>query len=69
MLVTTQLGVLRVHTPAGGLLATPALSLASKLCANSERGLLGVAVAPAFATSRFIYLYSTFNKFGNAVPG
>ena len=68
LLVTTQAGALRVHTPAGGLLATPALNLAGKLCANSERGLLGVAVDPAFATNRFVYLYYTFNKFANACP-
>lgn len=68
MLVTTQPGVLRVHTAAGGLVATAALNLGSKLCANSERGLLGVAVDPAFAANRFIYLYYTFNKFGNTCP-
>ncbi|HEV2785858.1 MAG TPA: PQQ-dependent sugar dehydrogenase, partial [Solirubrobacteraceae bacterium] len=68
MLVATQPGALRVHTSTGGLLATPALNLASKVCANSERGLLGVAVDPAFAVNGFVYLYYTFNKFNNACP-
>ena len=35
-----------------------------RICTNSERGLLGVAVDPAFATNRSIYLYYTFKKYG-----
>src|SRR5262249_21394810 len=35
---------------------------------NHERGLLGLAVDPSFATNHFIYLYYTFNKFPNADP-
>jgi glucose/arabinose dehydrogenase len=61
MLIATQPGQLRVFQN-GALRATPALNLAARLCANSERGLLGVAVDPAFASNRFIYLYYTFNK-------
>ena len=68
MLVATQAGVLRVRSAAGALLATPALSLGSRVCTNSERGLLGVAVDPGFATNRFVYVYYTFNKFGNGCP-
>src|SRR5690349_16703960 len=55
MLVTQQSGRLRVRTAAGVLLETPALDLASRSCANSERGLLGVATDPDPAT-RAIYL-------------
>lgn len=58
MLVTQQSGLLRVRTAAGTLLSTPALDLASRLCANSERGLLGVATDPDPAT-RAIYLFYT----------
>lgn len=58
MLVTQQSGSLRVRTAAGTLLATPALNLSSRLCANSERGLLGVATDPDPA-SRAIYLFYT----------
>ena len=64
LLVTTQGGTLWV-VQGGALLVTPALSLGSKVCSNSERGLLGVAVDPTFTSNRFIYLYYTFNK-GNA---
>lgn len=62
MLITTQPGKLRVYT-GGTLLQTPALDLnpqgAGPLCDTFERGLLGVAVDPNFATNRFIYLYYT----------
>lgn len=63
MLVTTQTGALRVWN--GSLLTTPALTFpASSICTNSERGLLGVAVDPDFATNRRIYLFYTFEKPG-----
>jgi glucose/arabinose dehydrogenase len=47
------------------LLGTPALNLSAKICTNSERGVLGIAVDPNFTTNQFIYLYYTFNKPGN----
>ena len=61
LLITTQGGQLRVYQN-GNLLATPALDLSSRVCSNSERGLLGVAVDPDFTNNNFIYLYYTFNK-------
>jgi glucose/arabinose dehydrogenase/PKD repeat protein len=64
LLVTTQPGQLRV-VENGALLAAPALDLAPVICSNSERGLLGVAVDPEFATNRFIYLFYTFKKFAS----
>ena len=60
LLITRQTGQLRVYQ-GGALLTTPALTVAS-LCSQSERGLLGVAVDPDFATNRFVYLYYTVNK-------
>jgi Glucose / Sorbosone dehydrogenase len=63
MLIATQPGLLRVHKD-GELLQTPALDLTGKVCSNSERGLLGVALDPSFSTNRYVYLYYTFNKFG-----
>ncbi len=70
LLITTQPGQLRVYQN-GALVATPALNLASPdvICSNSERGLLGVAVDPAFATpgNNFIYLYYTFDRAGTCV--
>ena len=65
LLITTQQGAVRV-VQAGNLLATPALNLAAQgvICSNSERGLLGIAVDPQFASNGFVYLYYTFNKGG-----
>src|SRR5690348_5683157 len=60
LLVTTQEGALRVYKD-GALLATPALTIAAgSICSNSERGLLGVAVDPDFATNRFVYVFYTY---------
>jgi glucose/arabinose dehydrogenase len=64
LLITTQPGSLRIHED-GALLPAPALDLASQLCSQSERGLLGVAVDPAFATNHWIYLYYTFRRGGS----
>jgi glucose/arabinose dehydrogenase len=58
LLVTTQPGVVRVIKN-GALLQTPALSLGSSICSNFERGLLGVAVDPDFATTRHVFLFFT----------
>lgn len=70
LLVTRQSGSLRVVTAAGTLLPTPALSLsAAQVCTNSERGLLGVAVDPAFATNRYVYLFYTRNVTGSCATG
>ncbi len=68
MLVTTQGGIVRV-VENGALVAAPAVDLASKICANSERGLLGVAVDPAFASNGFVFLYYSFNKVGDCGTG
>jgi glucose/arabinose dehydrogenase len=62
MLVADQLGRLRVIKN-GVVLATPALDISAKVCAlNSERGLLGVAVDPNFASNGFVYVYYTFRN-------
>jgi len=39
-----------------------AIDLTSKICSNRERGLLGIAVDPEFATTKKVYLYYTFKK-------
>ena len=67
MLVAQQAGRLRVRTAAGSLLSTPALDLAGRLCTNSERGLLGVAVDPDPAT-RAIYLFYTARGTSSSCP-
>jgi glucose/arabinose dehydrogenase len=68
MLVTTQGGTVRV-VQNGSLLATPALDLSSTICTNSERGVLGVAVDPAFATNGYVFLYYSFDKAGDCGTG
>jgi glucose/arabinose dehydrogenase len=66
LLVTTQLGTVRVIVN-GQLRAQAALDLGTRLCTNSERGLLGIAVDPQFAQNSHIYLYYTFRKFNSCV--
>jgi glucose/arabinose dehydrogenase/PKD repeat protein len=63
LLITAQTGRLWINQGTA-LLPNPALDLGPVLCSNSERGLLGVAVDPAFTTNRFIYLFYTYKKSG-----
>lgn len=63
LLITAKTGTLRVYQ-GGALQPTAAIDISAKVCSDSERGLLGVAVDPAFESSRFIYLFYTFKKFG-----
>ena len=63
LLITTQTGTVRVIEN-DVLRSGSALNLSSSICTNSERGVLGVAVDPAFSSNHFIYVYYTFNKFG-----
>ena len=67
LLITQQSGSLRVYQ-SGALVATPAITFAAgTICTNSERGLLGVAVDPAFASNGYIYLFRTVNVSGTCV--
>jgi glucose/arabinose dehydrogenase len=63
LLITQRGGQLRVFKTS--LVSSPALNISSKICNNSERGLLGVAVDPDFASNNYIYLFYTFNKSGS----
>lgn len=56
ILICEQGGRLRV-VKSGALLSTPAITLTVNT--SGERGLLGVAVDPAFSTNRYIYLFYT----------
>lgn len=58
MLVTTQPGFLQTYDPATGN-KQAVLDIRDRICSNSERGLLSVAVDPKFQTNRYIYLYYT----------
>lgn len=58
--VVQQLGLIRILTPAtGAIAATPFLDLTGQLSTDGERGLLGFAPAPDFATSRTFYVFLT----------
>jgi glucose/arabinose dehydrogenase len=57
LFIAEQGGALRVVTAGGVLLATPFVTVNTS--ANGERGLLGVAFHPQFATNHWVYLYYT----------
>ena len=63
MLIATQSGQLRLYQN-GTLRSTPALDIYGKICSNSERGMLGVAVDPNFSSNRYVYIYYTYKKHG-----
>ncbi|HYN45133.1 MAG TPA: PQQ-dependent sugar dehydrogenase [Allosphingosinicella sp.] len=58
--VVEQFGLIRILTPAtGAIAAVPFLDLSGQLSTDGERGLLGFAPAPDFATSGTFYVYVT----------
>lgn len=56
LFITQQAGAVRIVTAAGQLLPAPFLTL-SNVRSDDERGLLGIAFDPDFATNQFIYLF------------
>jgi glucose/arabinose dehydrogenase len=64
LLVTTQLGMVRVFDPRGHLLTKPALNLSGRICTERERGMSGITVDPSFSRNHYVYIYYTFKKFG-----
>ena len=62
LFVAQQTGALRVIEN-GVLLATPAITLSVN--SSGERGLLGIAFDPNFASNNFIYLYYTLSSAAN----
>ncbi|MFH8607267.1 PQQ-dependent sugar dehydrogenase [Streptomyces sp. NPDC018029] len=60
LFVTEKSGTVRVYHPDTGLAPTPLLDIKSSVDeSGNERGLLGIAVPPDFATSRQLYLAYT----------
>src|SRR5262245_13001974 len=57
-LITERPGRVRLFS-GGALEAQPVATIAIQ--AESEGGLLGIAVSPSFATDRFFYVYGTFS--------
>jgi glucose/arabinose dehydrogenase len=64
LLVLAQAGSLHVVDPATG---ASNVALGLTVCASSERGLLGVAVDPAFSANGYLYVYSTRSVGGTCV--
>jgi glucose/arabinose dehydrogenase len=66
LLVASKSGQLHVFDQNGTALASPVLNISSKVCSNSERGLLGVAVDPNLGKpgNNYVYLYYTYKKHG-----
>jgi glucose/arabinose dehydrogenase/PKD repeat protein len=58
VLVTEHGGVMRVLKD-GKVLNLESINLKDRVCGNSERGLIGVAVDPNFALNKHIYLFYT----------
>jgi glucose/arabinose dehydrogenase len=63
LLITEKPGRLRVFTTS--LQSAAALDLSSKICQESERGLLSVAVDFEFSQNNYIYVFYTYNKPGS----
>ena len=60
VLVAEQAGRIRVLDPATGVIEqAPFLDISSTISSGGERGLLGLALAPDFTTSRLIYVNVT----------
>ena len=57
LFVAQETGQLRIITTAGNLLAAPAITVTTD--PTGERGLLGIAFDPNFASNQYIYLYYT----------
>ena len=62
LVVTSQGGQVRLQI-SGGTLVTM-LDLSGKVCADFERGLLGVTFDPTFSSFPYMYIFYTFNKSG-----
>ena len=63
-------GLVKIYnTGTGQTLATPFLNVSSQIATSGEQGLLGLAFAPDYATSRNFYVYlSTTDQDVGALP-
>lgn len=60
LFIVQRLGLIRILNPTTGAIApTPFLDVSTQLSTDGERGLLGFAPAPDFATSRTFYIFMT----------
>jgi glucose/arabinose dehydrogenase len=67
LVVTTQLGLVRIFDRAGHLLRKPALDFSGRVCTQRERGMSGITVDPDFGRNHYVYIYYTFKKYGRCV--
>ena len=65
MLVVEKAGTVWVLTTNGEKLGTPFIDLSRKVLSNGDRGLLGVALDPDFATNRWVYFLYTVDPDSN----
>ena len=63
MLVTSKAGRVIVRREDGT--QTTALNISARVCDDNERGLVGIAVDPAFEVNHFVYLYYTHEVRGS----
>ncbi|MDP8961243.1 MAG: PQQ-dependent sugar dehydrogenase [Actinomycetota bacterium] len=63
VLVATVEGTVRLIDPGGAVRGEPVLDFRDRVCTEGERGMAGLAVDPAFASNRRIYVSYTFRKF------
>src|SRR5262249_30097650 len=66
-LVVEKAGVVWTISTAGSKLATPFIDLSRKVLSNGDRGLLGVALDPDFASSRWVYFLYTVDPDSDGV--
>jgi glucose/arabinose dehydrogenase len=64
MFIWQEKGVVRIYKN-GTLLPTPFLDISSKVNTVNDRGLLGLALDPNFATNGYVYLFYTYEPNGN----
>ena len=66
-LVVEKDGVIWTVTAAGVKLPTPFIDLSAKVLSNDDRGLLGVALDPDFASNRWVYMLYTVDPDSDGV--
>jgi glucose/arabinose dehydrogenase len=65
MLLGSKLGLVRMLDERGRVLRGTVVDLRSRVCTERERGLVGLAVDPDVARTRYVYVYYTFKKHGS----
>ncbi len=68
VVATRQTGQAEVYD-LNGTLVTEAVDISAEICSDFERGLLGVAFDPSFASNRYIYLFANFGGCNSSNDG